>query len=187
MAATGGSIPGGAPVDWAQKALLVTGKPGSGKTTLIRAVADTLGARAGGFYTAEIREHGRRAGFEIVTPSGERAILAHVRLDSPFRVSRYGVDLDALERVGVRALREATRSGLIVVIDEIGKMELLSSAFFDAVMEALELAPRVVASIMIARHPLADRIRHDPRVRILGLTEANRSAALGEAREWATR
>ncbi|MFZ1060598.1 MAG: nucleoside-triphosphatase, partial [Candidatus Rokuibacteriota bacterium] len=44
--------------------LLITGNPGSGKTTVIRRVAAALsGRRLGGFYTEEIRVGGERRGF----------------------------------------------------------------------------------------------------------------------------
>src|SRR5947208_7543236 len=36
--------------------ILLTGRPGSGKTTLIKRVVDKLSLSAGGFYTEEIRE-----------------------------------------------------------------------------------------------------------------------------------
>ena len=106
---------------WAKKALLLTGPPGCGKTTLILRAAERLGERAGGFYTTEVRQSGKRVGFNIVTLDGARATLSHVTLSSPHQVGRYGVDVEALERVGVAALRKAARSRLVVVVDEIGK------------------------------------------------------------------
>ncbi|MDP3768707.1 MAG: nucleoside-triphosphatase [Dehalococcoidia bacterium] len=45
-------------------AILVTGRPRSGKTTLIRDVLDAVDAPAAGFYTRERRgPDGRRTGF----------------------------------------------------------------------------------------------------------------------------
>jgi nucleoside-triphosphatase len=50
------------------RTLLLTGRPGVGKTTVIKKVAEALGDRAGGFYTEEIRgAEGRRRGFQLVT------------------------------------------------------------------------------------------------------------------------
>jgi nucleoside-triphosphatase THEP1 len=45
------------------KNILVTGRPGSGKTTLIESVVREFAMDAGGFTTGEIREAGVRRGF----------------------------------------------------------------------------------------------------------------------------
>ena len=57
------------------KHLLITGRPGVGKTTLIKRLIPAL-PPAGGFYTEEIRSCGERVGFKIVTLAGEEGILA---------------------------------------------------------------------------------------------------------------
>ena len=91
------------------RTLLLTGRPGIGKTTVIKAVVGWLGERAGGFYTEEIRDQGRRKGFRLVALDGQAAVMAHVDLRGKGRprVSRYGVDVGAIERVGVSALQRA--------------------------------------------------------------------------------
>ncbi len=109
------------------KKVLLTGRPGCGKTTLIKRVVSELARPAGGFYTEEIRAHGERLGFKIITLDGQEALLAHVDFKTPERVGKYGLDLSALETVGVEALREAVHARQLVVIDEIGPMELRSS------------------------------------------------------------
>ncbi len=166
------------------QALLLTGPPGSGKTTLIRQVATRVGGTAGGFYTTELREQGRRVGFELVTLTGERALLAHVQYPSPYRVGRYGVDLVTLERVGVAALRRAFATGQLVVVDEIGKMELRSAAFREVVQEALEGGARLLGTILQAAHPWADRLKRDPHVRVLPVTRDRWQAVLQEVLAW---
>jgi nucleoside-triphosphatase len=88
--------------------VLLTGRPGCGKTTLIKRVVNNLPRGAGGFYTEEIRDGGTRAGFKIVTLDGEEAVFAHVDLTAaagPDRLGKYGLDLSALERIGVGAVR----------------------------------------------------------------------------------
>jgi nucleoside-triphosphatase len=156
------------------KNILVTGSPGCGKTTLACRVAEALGDRAGGFVTEEVRERGTRTGFGIRTLAGERGILADVRRGSGPRVGKYRVCLPDLERVAVPALRSATAAGGIVVIDEIGKMELFSAAFREAVLEALDSAARVLATIHARREPFGDRIRARDDVSLLALTRENR-------------
>jgi nucleoside-triphosphatase len=102
--------------------VLLTGRPGCGKTTLSKRVVNNLPRPAGGFYTQEIRDGGTRAGFKIVTLDGEEVVFAHVDLKTPDRVGKYGLDLSALERIGVGAVRQAIRARRLVVIDEIGPM-----------------------------------------------------------------
>ena len=95
--------------------VLLTGRPGCGKTTLIKCVVNNLPGRAGGFYTEEIRDGGTRAGFKIVTLDGEEVVFAHVCLQTPEHVGKYGLDLSVLETVGVEAVREAVRRRRLVV------------------------------------------------------------------------
>ena len=66
------------------KNILLTGLPGSGKTTLIRNVLSELPGwiRCAGFFTAEVREGRERTGFEIVTLDGCKGPLASSRLKS---------------------------------------------------------------------------------------------------------
>ena len=88
------------------RALLLTGRPGVGKTTVITAVARALGERAAGFYTEEIRDRGKRQGFRLVGLCGEQATLAHVRLKRRGHpcVGRYGVDVAADQVLGSGAM-----------------------------------------------------------------------------------
>ena len=88
-------------------AYLLTGSPGSGKTTIIKKALARTKTRAGGFYTEEIRSNGIRQGFSIVTLNGQEARLAHIDIASLYRVSKYGVDVDRLDEVGVSALYQA--------------------------------------------------------------------------------
>lgn len=157
------------------RTILLTGRPGIGKTTLIRKVLDRLGATAGGFYTAEIREGGRRQGFSIATLDGKKGVLSHVNIKGSPRVSKYGVNLKDLEEIGVAALRKAVVEADCIVVDEIGKMELFSDEFRKAVMEAIESDKLVLGTAMAGRHPWVDDLKALPRVTVLEVTEANRN------------
>jgi nucleoside-triphosphatase len=138
---------------------------------------------AGGFYTEEIRAAGARQGFRLVTLDGETAILAHSDLPGALKVSRYGVDVAAMDDMGVKAIRKALDENRLVVVDEIGKMELFSAAFQEAVSAALERG-RVLGTIMLAPHPVADRIKALPQVQVLVLARASYEARLAEVRAW---
>lgn len=165
-------------------AYLLTGKPGTGKTSLIRQAVNDLKDKADGFYTEEIRIGGIRQGFRLVTLSGESAILAHVDIKSPFKVSKYGVDISALEDVGIPALQRAWGKGKVVVIDEIGKMEIFSDKFRQIVQEILESQQKVLGTIMLKPDPWADIIKQKPQVKLLFVTRNNHDQILGEIRQW---
>lgn len=158
------------------RAYLLTGRPGVGKTTCVRAVLERVARPAGGFVTEEIRERGTRVGFALRTLDGRRATLARVDRPGAPRVGKYSVDVAALDRIGVPAIRAAVSEGRLVVIDEIGKMEMASAAFCEAVEEALASPATVLGTILLASHPWADRIKAHRAVRIIALTPSNRDA-----------
>lgn len=168
------------------RTLLLTGRPGIGKTTVIRKVAATLGPRAGGFYTEEIRGPGGRKGFRLVTLDGEETVIAHVDLkgEGRPRVGRYGVDVEAIDRVGVAALRRAMEQGRIVVVDEIGKMELFCGSFKDTVLQAVSGPYTVLATIMAHPNPWADALKALPGITLWEVTEKNRDHLPEQVLQW---
>ncbi|MCX8183810.1 MAG: NTPase [Crenarchaeota archaeon] len=131
--------------------ILVTGRPGIGKTTLVSKVAQGLrekGVSVGGMITYETREKGVRTGFLVEDlKTGLTGLMASVNYGSGPRVGKYVVSLAELERVGVKAIRNAVASDEVVIIDEIGPMELYSEAFRKTVSEAFSSAKSIVATI----------------------------------------
>ena len=167
-----------------KRVCLLTGRPGTGKTSLIKQAVAGMRGKAGGFYTEEIRSQGIREGFRLVTLDGQEATLAHVNIDSPYRVSKYGVDIDSLDRVGVPALHRAARQCDLVVIDEIGKMELFSADFREAVSQIIGSGKRVLGTIMFNANPWADAIKRQPQVNLVTVTRTNQQQVLEELRHW---
>jgi len=169
-----------------KRALLLTGKPGTGKTALIKEALAGTKVKRGGFYTEEIRTGGIRQGFRIVTLDGQEATLAHVGISSPYQISKYRVDTDSLNRVGVSVLRQALKESDLIVIDEIGKMELLSPQFKEAVTQAINSGKKVLGTIMLNPHPFADEIKRHPEVETLLVTRDNRRDVMRKVLNWLT-
>jgi nucleoside-triphosphatase len=166
-----------------RKNLFVTGQPGIGKTTLIERVLDALDVDAGGFYTAAILEEGRRVGFSIVGLHGGSGVLAHVDHEGPFRVGKYGVKPEDLERVGVPSIREAVEHSRLVVMDEIGRMELCSPAFQEAVGHALDSATPVLGTLQDRKNVFLDSIRARPDVEVVRVSAGNRECLVPVLRD----
>jgi nucleoside-triphosphatase len=165
-------------VDEGTPRLLLEGRPGIGKTTVARRLLTLLQEAevpVGGFTTGELRTGGRREGFVVEAVSGAREILAHVDLPGPSRVGRYGVDLAAFERVALPALGDPGRGG-VVVVDELGKMELASAAFRAAVVGLFGRDVAVVATVQLAHHRFTDALRRRPGIRVVRVIEATRDA-----------
>ena len=121
-----------------------------------------------------------------MTLDGRTAVMAHVNLRGQGRprVSRYGVDVGAIERVGVAALRRAMREGQIVVVDEIGKMELFCGPFKEAVLQAMSGPHTVVATAMSRPNPWVDSLKAMPDVMLWEVTTGNRDGMAERVARW---
>jgi len=127
--------------------LLLKGPPRIGKTTLIFKSISELkkNFKIDGFITKEIRERGERVGFEIERINGEKMILSHVNFINFPKVGKYGVNVENFEKI----VEEINANKCdILIIDEIGKMELLSKKFYLWIKDLLEVEkPRILGTI----------------------------------------
>ncbi len=153
---------------------LITGKPGVGKTTLVQKIIERMrSVNMAGFCTVEIRGMGSRLGFELQGLNGERRTLAHVEIDSQHRVGRYGVDTNGFEEF-LAALDLLNPDVELIVIDEIGKMELFSDRFQSFVYTALNSDKQVLASISLKGNEFIRGIKQRLDIHLLEVTHDNR-------------
>jgi|YNPBryantNP2012_1023418.scaffolds.fasta_scaffold38244_1 nucleoside-triphosphatase len=160
--------------------VLLTGPPGCGKSTLIRRIVGQIRGPKVGFYTAEIRQGRERVGFSITTLDGRTGILAHRWRKGPFRVGRYWVDLRDLEEIAVPSMMPR-RGDEIVVIDEIGKMECLSSLFRETLFRVLHSSNGMLASIAEKGDEFMDSVKGHPGVLLYRVDPSNRDSLVGLA------
>lgn len=141
--------------------ILVRGRPGSGKTTLVLRLVRRLledGFKASGFVTEEIRENNSRKGFMVRDLRGKSAVLAHIDYRGGFRVGRYGVDIDSFERIASRAIDAERVEGDLTVVDEIGRMELASEFFRSAILELMDNDFPLLATIHEKRDEFSESL-----------------------------
>ena len=159
--------------------ILLTGKPRIGKTTIIKKVVKDLKG-VGGFYTEEIRD-GYRKGFRIITLDGREGVLAHMGIKSRYRVGKYGVNIEDLENIAVKSVEESLDKD-IIVIDEIGKMEIFSEKFRNTLEKALDTG-KVLGTIMKKSNYFADKVKSRKDVEIIPVEESNRDMLVREIKE----
>ncbi len=143
--------------------VLISGRPGVGKTTVFMKVIDMLrgeGVRVGGFTCPEVRVGGIRIGFDIVDlGTGEKSVLSRVcgsGLTSSLRVGKYCVNPEAW-RIGCAAVSNALSNADLIAIDEVGPMELMIPKLKECI-EAVLLNDSVTALLVVHRR-IANQVK----------------------------
>jgi nucleoside-triphosphatase len=160
--------------------ILLTGEPGSGKTTLIEKLVLRLADFSpAGFTTREIREGPSRIGFSMNVIGGPSSTLAHARFRSPCRVGRYGVDIEGFEEILRRLDLPSSKSGL-VIIDEIGKMECFSKLFRQTATRLLDGDKVLCATVSLRGGGFIAEVRERKDCLLVRITPQNRDKLADE-------
>ncbi|UCF93014.1 MAG: AAA family ATPase [Desulfobacterales bacterium] len=163
-----------------RKNILITGAPGTGKTTFIKRLLQELrNFHPVGFYTAELRKGGQRRGFAMKGVDGREGILAHVEFQSPFKVGRYSVDVAGFDDF-IRSIAFLDPAIRLIILDEIGKMECFSENFRRCVREILDSDKCVIATIALKGGGLIAEIKRRPDIFLVELTRHNQEALFAE-------
>jgi nucleoside-triphosphatase len=163
--------------------LFLTGAPGIGKTTLIRAVVEQLDeVTSAGFYTQEKRRRGQRTGFTIVTLNGEAGSLASIGRKEP-TVGRYSIDVEGFEALVLPSIDPGTSPADLYVIDEIGRMELLSRKFRNKIIDLLAQPTNLLATIAKKGKGFVEQIKGRNDIELIEVTRENRGPLREEIRQ----
>ncbi|CAH0746970.1 unnamed protein product [Bemisia tabaci] len=153
---------------------------GVGKTTLTKKICERLRTnriKIQGFYTEEKREHGSRIGFDVVSLDGKRGPLARItsqQCGNFPKVGKYAVDIQAFESIALPILNNLQGSP-VLILDEIGKMELYSNKFKQKVSEIFRNSETVILATIPSRPmPVVDSLRKLPSAKIFTLSVQNR-------------
>ncbi len=154
--------------------LFLTGSPGVGKTTLIRGVLKRLKeVKCAGFYTEEKSHKGQRIGFKIITLDGQEGILASIGRKDP-TVSKYSIQVAEFEKIVLPNLDSQVTPADLYVIDEIGKMELLSQKFRTKVIDLLAQPSNILATIAKKGKGFIQQIKSRNDIELIEVTRENR-------------
>jgi nucleoside-triphosphatase len=141
---------------------ILAGDTGSGKTTLARQVVEGLrarGASVGGILAPGLLENGRRTGFDLVNlATGESARLARERAVETGRHvqwSRFSFSPEGLA-LGQRALGRGARAADVVLVDEVGPLELAGGGWADALDELVR--DRAQPVLLVVRSSIVDEV-----------------------------
>jgi nucleoside-triphosphatase len=166
-------------------ALLLTGAPGVGKTTVIRRVAAQLEMRQlRGFYTEEIREGGERRGFRLLGFQGRERVIAHTAFPKSHRVGKYGVDVAAIDDATV--LLAPDPAARVCLVDEIGKMECLSEQFVSAMRLLFAGRTPIVATVALRGAGFIAEAKSMPESLLWQVTRADRDEMPARVASWLT-
>ena len=161
----------------------ITGLPGAGKTYTLRKVIEMLTSdgklTVGGMIDEKVADDSgrKKVGMKVTDLlTNESAVFARPDIESKIMIGTLGVDLALFESVSIAAIKNACEQCDIVIIDEVGKVEVESQAFVDAVNEALDVdKPMIITLHKKSRNPLLQDIRRRDDVRILEVTPTNRN------------
>lgn len=157
----------------------LTGLPGSGKTYTLKRVIEMLGKNVtvGGMIDEKITDGRHEIGISVCNLGNrEKVTFAKPDIESRITVGNLGVDLASFESVAVEAIKSACENADVIVIDEVGKVEVESEGFVDAVKEALDVdKPMIITLHKKSRNPLLQDIRRRDDIRIFEVTPINRN------------
>jgi molybdopterin-guanine dinucleotide biosynthesis protein A len=171
--------------------LLVVGEPGSGKTSWCKEYIDQRrksGSTVGGILSPPVEEHGKRVGSNALNLlTGQEVPFARLSAYNSLKggemVGDYTINRDGI-LFACNAIRQAVESRCdLVVIDEVGPLELRGSGLLPAVELAL---PSAVDVLIVVRSSLKQALQeHFPEHEFAIIADLTQSRSnVSELADW---
>lgn len=160
--------------------ILITGPPKCGKSSLISKLIKYYNNKKNyniyGFLTPEIRVGSKRIGFDIVDIHTRKIVqLARVGdFKTKYNIGKYNVFVEEFDNYIKNVLNIEGKSIDLMIIDEIGKMELLSKEFQNFITRIFASKMTIIATLGLKlKHQVKQHILNLPNVLLLKLNHDN--------------
>jgi nucleoside-triphosphatase len=149
--------------------VLITGPPRCGKSTLITKLISYYKSKdyvLGGFLTPEVKEAGKRIGFNIKDiQSGKISLLARKGIyNTKYQLGNYSIFIEDFNNYLKNLQSYNLKTIDLLVIDEIGKMELHSQLFLSFLKKIFNSNMKILATI-------GQKLKHPIKIELLNLSD----------------
>jgi nucleoside-triphosphatase len=159
--------------------ILLTGPPRCGKSTLILKLINYClenDIPIDGFLTPEVREANKRIGFDIecITTKEKKRLARIGNFETQYKLGKYHIFIEEFESIITQLENLELKKIKLIIIDEIGKMELFSHKFQTFIKSIFSSNLNIIATIgQNLRHPLKDYLLNLPDTLLYTLTREN--------------
>lgn len=148
-------------MNFSQKVFIITGSIGQGKTTFIQKIIQNFhskGIAVGGIYSPRVMQGNTTVGYDIIDiNTNEREVF--LRQNSPgknMKIGRFNINLQGLQK-GVKAIKKSSNINTrIVVIDEVGKLELENNGWAKNIEELIRNSQNHV--LLVIRDSFVEKV-----------------------------
>ncbi len=129
------------------KNIFLTGPLHIGKSTIINKVIQQWPEwKIGGFRTRPVFDNAQKCGFIFQSFDGQEDCFAHTEMNSPDQFDVYHYDANIFETLGCSALGRSLSESDLIVMDEIGVMEIRARQFQQMIVRCLDAPVWVIGA-----------------------------------------
>jgi nucleoside-triphosphatase THEP1 len=147
--------------NFTQKIFIITGKMDVGKTTFVKKVIENLKSKnikVGGIYTQKVKENNERIGYDLVAVQTNKSEI-FLRIEGNENLDKIGIFsiFPKALALGTESLKpENNKENQVVIIDEIGKLELENRAWAKGLDELIQFNKSHL--LLVVREDITEKI-----------------------------